>query len=379
MEMTSQLLSSDSHMCEPPDLWLKRLPSRLRERAPRVVRGLNGKPGDWFCCEDAFPRAVFNAFAAGVPSDQLKQRSVAGFDAAPECVWDPAARVRDQDEDGVAGEVLYPTFTDIVFATNDGDLRRACFAVYNDFVAEYCSHDPGRLIGIGVIDTEQVDYAVSELERCRKMGLRGVTLRADPPPGQAYGDRKFDDFWGAATDAKIPISIHRGSVRRDVADDVVSAITDYALIPHQIQKTLAALLLGGLWERFPTLKVVCCEFDLSWIPHFMGRLEYGYQKFGRAFGLDYAHSPAEQMRRSVVFSFQHEVDDVKTLIDVLGPRSMMWSSDYPHSDSTWPNSKDAVRELTERLPAPVVAACVHHVCADLYRIADASPRPPAAP
>lgn len=245
------MLSADSHICEPPQLWRDRLDRRLRDRAPRVVRDLTGKPGDWFVCEGVEPRSVFAAFAAGVPAEELRDRSRRGFDAAPPSIWDPGARLKDQDVDGVSGEVLYPTMTDLVFGIADPVLRSACLKAYNDHVAEYCGPHPDRLAGIGVVDLDEPSTAVTEIERCLRLGLRGVVIRGDPAQDLGYERRDLDRFWAAAVAANIPVTLHRSAVRKDVSSDVLGALVEYTLIPQQAQRLLTGMLLSGVWDARP--------------------------------------------------------------------------------------------------------------------------------
>jgi predicted TIM-barrel fold metal-dependent hydrolase len=358
------IISADSHICEPPALWLDRLPQRYRDRAPRVVRDLDGRPGEFFVCEGTQPRSVFAAFAAGVPSEELAQRGVQGFAAAPASVWDPAARLLDQDVDGVGAEVLFPTMADLIFGNPDADFRRACFAAYNDYVAEYCAVAPDRLIGAALLDTEDPAAAVAELTRVAGLGLRAVVLRGDPP--RLYGDGSLEPLWEAAVGHGLPIAIHRGAVRRDISVEVQGPLLDYVLIPTQAQRALTSLVFAGVWERHPRLRLVLCEFDLLWLPHFLGRLDRADRKFGRAFGLGLSRPAVDQLKESVWITFQHETAELPAVLESWPADRLMWASDYPHADSTWPHSADVLRELTAVVGAAAVPALVHDTCAEFF-------------
>jgi len=154
-----RIVSADSHMCEPPDLWTTRLDQKYRDRAPHTVKGHQGKEGVFFVCENIMPIPVSGIFGAGKTAEELPEHFKRGYEAAPPSVWDPAARIKEQEADGVSGEVLYTSFGMFLYGLDDAGLRTACFRAYNDFVAEYTSHDPKRLVGLGLIDLEDIGLA----------------------------------------------------------------------------------------------------------------------------------------------------------------------------------------------------------------------------
>src|SRR5216683_4052407 len=104
-----RFISADSHFVEPPNMWAERIDKKFRDRAPHTVKGLHGREGEFFVCENISPIPVAGAFGAGVPSEQLPEHNKKGFESAPASVWDPAARIKDQDLDGVQAEVIYTT------------------------------------------------------------------------------------------------------------------------------------------------------------------------------------------------------------------------------------------------------------------------------
>lgn len=362
------MVSADSHICEVPNLWTQRLPDSLRDRAPRIVRNFNGVAGDFFVCEGVPPRAIFAAFGAGVPPSELNDLRVRGFDAAPACVWSAAARIADQDADGIVAEVLYPTMADLVMGTEDPRLRLACLRAYNDFLAEYCAYDKSRLIGLALIDVDDVNEGAREIERCYQMGLRGIVLRADPSAEHGYDRPEMECIWTTAVDHNLPISVHRGALRRDVAIDTVGALLDYSMIFNQAQKVLAGLIFAGVLEKFPDLRLIFCEFDIEWLPHFVTRLDRAATKYGRPFGLSLQHLPSELLGRQVTFTFQEEVGEVARVLDALGENTVMWASDYPHADATWPRSREIGSALATKLGQSVARNLTWETCSKLYGI-----------
>ncbi|KJE21027.1 Amidohydrolase [Frankia torreyi] len=374
--MSRPLISADSHLCEPPELWTSRLPRRYQERAPRVVN-LDGRPGEYFVCEDIQPRSVYAASAAGVPSEELPRRAALGFAAAPPSVWDPRARLAEQDVDGVAAEVLFPTFADLLFGCQDAEFRRACLHAYNDFVAEYCAVDPNRLVGTALVDDADPGLAAEEVTRAAGLGLRGVVLRADPD--RSYADASFDPVWETAVGLDLPVVIHRGAVRRDITIDVHGALLDYVMIPAQAQRALTALVFGGVWERYPGLRLILCEFDLLWIPHFLQRLEHADHRFGRSFGVDLSRPALDQVTDGVWVTFQHETDEVPRILPNWSAERLMWASDYPHADSTWPHSVGKVAELRAAVGPDTTTMLTHDTVSRLFGLRLPAPAPSAPP
>ena len=167
------VISADSHFVEPPSMWKERLDKKFRDKAPHTVKDLHGKEGEYFVCENISPFPVAAFFGAGVPSADLPEHNKKGMDQAPASVWDPAARLKDQDRDGVVAEAIYTSMGMPLYMLDDIELRAACFSAYNDWSAEYCSHDPKRLLPLGLITLEDIQAGTKELERCAKKGIRG--------------------------------------------------------------------------------------------------------------------------------------------------------------------------------------------------------------
>ena len=141
--MSQKIISADSHMCEPPTLWVDRIDRRFRDQAPRIVKDPDGKKGSFFLCENLPPFRVSGAFAAGKTFD--KSFMEAGLENAIPGGWDPAARVKDLEADGITAEVLYTTCAFVLFWLDDAALQEACFRVYNDWLAEFCRYDPATI------------------------------------------------------------------------------------------------------------------------------------------------------------------------------------------------------------------------------------------
>jgi predicted TIM-barrel fold metal-dependent hydrolase len=339
--MPYQTISADSHFVEPPEIWTERIAKEFRDRAPRLMREYQGAKGDFLVCEDlGVPLTQFAG--AGKSGQELLEHAAGGLAALPKSVWDPAERLKEQDLDGVNGEVLYASCGMMLFAIQDAQLRAAAFGAFNDWAAEYTRTCPQRLIGTGLITLEDIPAAVAELQRCAQEGLRGVMIQGAAPEDRPYSGRAYDPFWAAAQDLNLPISLHVFTARRSEFD-ATKALQTYIQGPHYIQLTLADMVLGGVFERFPRLNLVSAENDIAWLPHFLYRMDHGYDKFRKFAGVDLKLMPSEYMKRQVYATFVFE-DAWIDMRQRFSLSNLMWSSDYPHADSTWPRSQQYIAE-----------------------------------
>ncbi len=365
--MAYRVISADSHFVEPPNMWAERMDRKFRDRAPHTEKNLPGKEGEYFVCENITPVPVAGFFGSGKTSEELPEHMKRGFDVAPPSVWDPAERIKEQERDGVSAEALYTSMGMLLFGLEDAELRAAAFRAFNDWAAEYCSYDPKRLIGLGAITLEDIPAGVEELRRCAKMGLRGVLIWGSPPADKPYSHKDYDPFWAAAQDLNMPISLHILTGRRGHGIDFGHILHSYMSLPHEIQLTIANMVYGGVFERFPNLKIVSAENDVSWLPHFMYRLDHAYDRLRHFEGVELKMMPSEYVKRQVWATFQFE-DVWIDLRKRYGDEKIMWSSDYPHTDSPWPNSRKWIAEHFVGVPESELAKVVGGNVAALYGI-----------
>ncbi len=338
-----------------------------------MVRNPNGLKGEWFICEGLEPRPASLAFAAGKdPSEYSEFQKATNYDDALPGGWEAAPRLQDMALDGVEAEVIYTTLGFRLFGLLDEPLQRELFRAYNDWLAEMCSYDPKRLLGLALIPLLDVEAGVKELRRCAKLGLRGALIMCSPPEGQSYADRTFDPFWAEAQTLGMPLSLHLGTGHgresRYDADLFLRAMT----IPHEVQRTFATLLFGGVLERFPDLKLVSAENDIGWVPHFLARADLTFHKLGSLRlsakgGTDLKLLPSEYFRRQVYATFIDDEVGVRNT-DLFGVDNYMWSSDYPHLMATWPRSREAVARNFQGISDEVKWKIVRENAARLYHI-----------
>jgi predicted TIM-barrel fold metal-dependent hydrolase len=379
--MALRVLSADSHMVEPADLWVDRLDRRFKERAPRAVTKPD-QPGAFFVAEGLQSFPIAGLAAIGRDGEEYARHMSTGYEAVRPSEWDPVERIKDQEIDGVEAEVLYTSLGMPLFGLKDSELQRACFRVYNDWLAEFCSHDPQRLIGIPLISLENVELAVAELERCRKRNLRGAMIRGSAPEDLPYSSAIYDPFWQTASDLQMPLSLHivTGGAKSQVWQIVghiaksekdtpgISQIGRYQFYLADIQVTLYTLVVSGVLERFPRLKIVSAENDTGWIPHFMYRLDHGYKKYwANAKIRKLEMAPSDYIRRQVYATFQDDPIGPATW-SFFGEDNYMWASDFPHGDCTWPNSRKVIASDFAGAPEAVTGKIVFDNAVKLYSL-----------
>lgn len=349
---------------EPADLW-----ESLGESAPKVIGNTDG-PGWSFHASGLDPSPVSGSWGAGKSGSELKEHlAEAGYDTARPSGWDPAERLLDQDIDGVSVEVLYGTLGMRLFRSPDADMQRAAFVVYNDWLAEFCSHSPDRLVGLGLVSLWDVEAGVAELERCAELGLKGAMIWGFPPFDAPYYDSRYDRLWAAASALGMPLSLHvvTGMGEESRVDFTAPAIRYMHLI-HEIQRTISQLVLGGVLERYPQLQIVGAESDIGWLPHWIQRMDHGIEKFGAMMDVTLSMKPSEYMRRQVWFTFLDDEVGAANIED-LGVDLFMWGSDFPHTDSTWPHSLDVIGRNLAGVPEAVADRVLRDNAAALYDIA----------
>ena len=344
-----QLISSDSHVSEPPDLWVERLDIKYRDRAPRIVLNPEGQEGAYFVYEGYPPHNLAIGLGAGRTPEELAAFLKTGTyaDARPGG-WDPAQRLPDMELDGVEAEVLYTTLGFRLFWLKDAGLQRACFRVYNDWLAAYCNYAPRRLKGLALISLYDPKEGAQELERCARLGLKGAMIWCSPPADQPYSSEIYEPFWAAAQDLDMPVSLHAitGMERIPWEYGAEKRAMRSTVTPHEIEKSFSILILSGVLERFPRLKIVSAENNCGWLPYYLQRMDRGFARFGPSgtvtpWPTKLTLKPSEYFRRQMYCTF---IDDSFGVASRhwIGVDNVMWSSDYPHTASTWPHSRDII-------------------------------------
>jgi predicted TIM-barrel fold metal-dependent hydrolase len=364
------ILSSDSHVFEPPDLWTTRIDAAFRDRAPRMQR-LNGV--DQLVVEEHQVIAGIGLISnAGARFEAPETISSQGrFEDVHQGGYDPDQHLKDMQIDGVAGEVLYPSQGLFYFKVTDTPLMSAIFRAYNDWLAEFCSTDPARLKGIAMINLDDVQDGIKELERTAKMGFAGAMITEYPFEDRRYDQPEYEPFWAAAQALDMPISLHTATRRqgkiRGAGERTLRDASSRATKVFYPATSMCDMIFSGVFERYPNLKLAIVEFELAWVPHLLSTMDYTYRERHEEalYRFKDCMRPSDFFHRNVLLSFQEDDIGIR-LRDVIGVDNIMWGSDYPHSESTFPQSRKILAQLLAGVPEDEQAKIVGGNTARLY-------------
>ena len=191
--MVTQVLSADSHVLEPPDLWTSRMERQFRDQAPHVEKDFDGRKGDFFVCPPLRPFNPFSLGCAGIPPKDQEKMAELGYAACRPGSWDPVERLKDMDADGLQAEIFYCGYGMSMFGHPDDAFQRDAHRAYNDWAAEYASYAPNRLFPIANISMTDPVEDLKEIERVMKMGFRGIFISNDPAPERRYDNPMWEN------------------------------------------------------------------------------------------------------------------------------------------------------------------------------------------
>jgi predicted TIM-barrel fold metal-dependent hydrolase len=378
MRDTGELVvDADGHVLEPPDLWERELPAALREHGIRLRwnadTGFDERFVEDRMLSDRGVAGLGNAgqsyedFGRGMHYEELNP---AGFS--------PDERVKVLDAENIDIAVLYPGLGLALGGIRDSELAAASCRVYNDWIADFASAAPDRLVGVGALPMQHPDAAVAEVARIAGLGLRAGFVRPNPVTrgsGQsvALHSPDFDGVYAALADAGLPLAFHPaghfdlpGASQR--LGDLMAPGTHHANILFFDQyMTLSNLVYAGVLERHPTLQVAVLECGGGWIAHWMDRLDEFLESYQWA-AAPLSMKPSDYFRRQCVVSFDPGEHSMGALAPLVGDDVLIWASDFPHSDAKYPGVVDELLEHTVDMPPPARAKLLAGNALRLYGI-----------
>ena len=348
-----RIVSSDNHVIEPADLWTSRAETRFRDRVPRIVREESGV--DWWHCDGCRLFSVSSGTQTGMRFEEPEKLSIneGTFEGVRLGGYIPEEHVKDMDIDGIDVSILYPTLGLLLFIIPDSEFLTSIFRTYNDWLAEFCKPFPRRLKGIAMLNIDDVQEGIKELERCANMGLAAAMITVYPPEEKPYYLPEYEPLWAAAQDLRIPLSLHTGTNRPGPGQvppsDLVASLTPTSFVnsDHWVRSSLGDMILYGVFERYPKLQIGSIEYELSWVPHFLDRMDYSYTQRAQEFH-PYRFKgdmlPSDFFHRNVFLSFQEDGLGIR-LRDIIGVDNLLWAGDYPHPESTFPRSREIIEGI----------------------------------
>jgi predicted TIM-barrel fold metal-dependent hydrolase len=366
MTMTTYpIISADSHITEPPNTYIDNIDPAWRDRAPRLQH-IEGAGDVFFIDGMKLPVPMGIVAAAGKPAEEIRLMGTR-FEELHRGGWDPTARLVDQDRDGVAAEVIYPTVGMAICNHRNPDYKKACFDAYNRWLAAYCAPAPARLLGVGQTAMRTPAEGISDLEAIKALGLRGVMMPGQPAV-EDYDSTAYDEFWEAAIALELPLSFHILTTR-ETTPVRGPRMNAFLSVIRSCQDIMGTLVLGGVFERHPKLRVVCVEADAGWVPHFMYRMDHAFKRHRNWLppGQALSKLPSSYFAEGIYTTFQDDWVAFRCA-DMMNWRRLMWANDFPHSDSTWPWSQAMLAEHTTMLTDAQRRAILCDNVAELYHI-----------
>jgi predicted TIM-barrel fold metal-dependent hydrolase len=375
------LIDADGHVMEPAGVWVDRMDhGRWGDLIPHyVAEDFDGKDS-WYVggVRRAAGSAIFGC-SAGFDPDELLARDWKYTDGHAGA-WDPAARVQTLDDEGIDATVLYPSLAltfgplDPIDAVRDPEFVAAAHRAYNEWIAEFCAHAPDRLYAAAAVPLQDVDLAIAEAQHAvGELGLGAVFIRsASYVEDVPFSHPHYDRFWAACQELGVPVGLHPAThtdlpnaarlfnlVRRSadmavankVADEVTggTALSIAVGAPVDAIVSLGRLLLGGVCERFPELKLLVLESGGGWAASLLERMDEEIEANPQE-ARWLTMKPSDYFRRQCWISFEPDDPTLPRLADLIGEDRILWASDFPHSDAIYPGTVKALEDTIAPLP-----------------------------
>ena len=375
--MALKVMSADCHMdlfYLPPDAFTSRMDAdRWGDRIPRVVE----RDGAKVWVSEGAVLSPWGVYGPGVTAGKRGRLLVQeGFAAGRARASDPVQRRADQERDGVEAEVIYGILgvsRGLLggVGLTDPALLAAVYRAYNEYVAEFNRSVPGRYFGLGCLPNHDAQAAVDELRYCASLGLKGATF-VPWFSAMPVWHPMWEPMWAAAEDLDVVVTFHvfeggATTVGRAVKEShPASAGAWTAVAPAQLDEVLCSVILAGVCERHPRLRLVLGESGIGWLPYMLERLDDTWEE-RLTDDCPLSLPPSAYFKRQIYATFQKDFHGVKAMAEIA-PDNVMWGSDYPHRDGTWPFSRKVIEEqfrgIDEGIARKMLWDNVHRV----YRI-----------
>lgn len=387
------LISVDDHILEPPNLWIDRVASKDRERAPHMQVDMNGMD-IWVYDGKRMPCSGLSA-VVGKSKEEFSPAPLNYSEMRPGC-YDSRARLADMDRSGVLASLCFPTLPrfcgQLFMEASDRDFGFQCLQIYNDWlVEEWCGVAPGRYIPLMLIPMWDPQLAVKEMERMAARGVTSFAFSENPEPLGLPTIHDVDGYWdpvmAAANDLGLVASMHVGSSSTlpRICEDA-PFMANLAWGASRTSGAMLSWLFSGLFQRFPNLKIALSEGEIGWAPYFLERAEQilDKQRYWVARGQSYdghagagsldldSFSVRDTFREHIFGCIIEDRHGVASLAEI-GENNVMCETDYPHSDSTWPNSIEVARNTMKGQPDSVQYKLLRGNAELLYRFTPAEP------
>lgn len=361
-----RVLDSDLHVIEPPDLYERYLDKAYKDRAPRTTHASYGYIRYWQVDRYVFPRPIGKGRTEADARSRaiLKEYAAAGFD--------PACQLRAMDVEGIDVAVLFRTLPVVCVDAFEPDFALALCRAWNDWMAHFRKLDPGRMQAAALLTLHDATLAARELRRAVvELGFRAGQMMPNPVKGVNLHDPRLDPLWAEAERLGVPICFHPAPKNYSDSHFInrfltrpSSTMTLGLSNPVELMAAVASMTAGGVLERFPRLRVAFLEGNCSWLPWLLWRLDEYWEMCKGGEEAKLQALPSEYFRRQCFISVDPDEDQVEWVTRKLGDDTLVFSTDYPHSDSRFPEATQRFLKLP--LSADSKRKILWDNCARLY-------------
>jgi predicted TIM-barrel fold metal-dependent hydrolase len=363
-----RVLDSDLHVIEPTDLYQRHLDRKYEDRAPQVMDSSHGYVRHWRVGDYEFPRAIGRGRVDAEARSRviLKEYAAAGFDSA--------SQLRAMDVEGVDVAVLFRTLPVVCVDAFEPEFAVALCRAWNDWMADFRQRDPGRMHAAALLTLHDATLAARELRRAvTELGFVAAQMMPNPVNGVNLHDPAMDPLWAEAERLGVPICFHPAPHNYSDCHFINrfltrpgSTITMGLNNPLELMAAVAGMTAGGVLERFPRLRVAFLEGNCSWLPWLLWRIDEYWEMCRGGEEAKLQALPSEYFRRQCFISVDPDEDQVEWVIGKLGDDNLVFSTDYPHPDSRFPEATDLFLKLP--IPEPSKRKILWDNCARLYRL-----------
>jgi predicted TIM-barrel fold metal-dependent hydrolase len=349
----ARVVSVDDHIIEHPGVWEDRLPTRVRDRGPRVQYE-DGIP-IWYYDGKRYQPLGLDAVAGDDPTEfKLDPKK---FEAMRPGCYDPKHRLGDMDVDGIWASLAFPQFPRFAGQTfleaADHDLALTCVRAWNDFVLdEWCATDPARLIPLSIVPLWDPVQCAKEIERTAARGARAITFMENPAALglPSFWSDEWDPMLSALEDTGTAMCLHIGSSSRPIIPhkDATTPLI-ISLMSLLTMAALSDLVMSPVFVKHPRLKVMLAEGGIGWVPYMLERLEQVWEKHRHYAKVNIDKTPMECFRDNVWVCFIRDETGIAER-DRIGVDKILFEADYPHSDTMWPNSRTGLERSLRDVP-----------------------------
>ena len=350
-----KILDSDMHIMEPPDLWERYTEPEFKHLAPRGVLSDNVRDLRTVHPDGRIWGSVVRDPSSGGPNisgGHNYERNQLTYRDHSERGWTAEVQLEAMDIEGIDVAVLYPTrgLHTLSEPNMEPRLAAALSRAYNNWLYDFCSVNPDRLSGAGMISPFDIEDAISEAHRCaEELRFSAVFMRCNIMNGRTWHDPYYDPLWSTLEELGIPVGFHESSssAARQSGDQFEPNFMLRRVYAQPMEQMLAlgSFCGGGVLERHPRLKVAFLEANCSWLPWLLWRLDEGYEREADVFVPDLKMAPSQYFKRQCVVSIEPDEEPAKYVIDQMGSERIVFSTDYPHGDSRYPHAVETFLEL----------------------------------